>query len=428
VSEQPRRRSAIVRALHRLVHPQYAEERQRLEGLTRTVRDASAATDARIDALSNELRDMAARLGRLALAKDLTAIDRRIDQVGDALTRQYRAIAQAVRGAAWEDELRGDERRILRRLSRLARGSRPVLVGPWSGEVGFELLYWIPFVTWALRRARVSPDRITVLSRGGPASWYAHLGGRYVDAFSLVSPDEFRSRTEAQKKQRHVGPFDRELVTRAAAAAGLERPFLLHPGLMYRLFYPFWKQQTTVVRVEKHAHYQPIARAALAELNGRLPTSYVAVRFYFSDSFPDTPDNRRFVEHTVGTLVEGTDVVMLNTGFRVDDHRDYTPGRASRIHTVDDLMAPERNLEVQTAIIAGARAFVGTYGGYAYLAPLCGVPSLAFYSVRDAFFAHHLELAERVFRRLDAGSLVPIDVRDADLIRLALAPGALLQS
>ncbi len=36
-------------------------------------------------------------------------------------------------------------------------------------------------------------------------------------------------------------------------------------------------------------------------------------------------------------------------------------------------MTPERNLAVQTAVIARARAFVGTYGGYSYLAPFCGV-------------------------------------------------------
>jgi hypothetical protein len=51
---------------------------------------------------------------------------------------------------------------------------------------------------------------------------------------------------------------------------------------------------------------------------------------------------------------------MLGPGVRVDDHRDFTPIASSRIHTVDDLMTPERNLEIQTAVIAGARAFVGT--------------------------------------------------------------------
>jgi hypothetical protein len=111
---------------------------------------------------------------------------------------------------------------------------------------------------------------------------------------------------------------------------------------------------------------------------------------------------------------------MLSPGFRVDDHRDFTPAASSRIHSVDDLMTPERNLEIQTAVIAGARAFVGNYGGYAYLAPFCNVPAIAFYSNRDGFHAYHLELADRVFRRMNAGSLVAIDVRDAALLRVAL--------
>jgi hypothetical protein len=82
-------------------------------------------------------------------------------------------------------------------------------------------------------------------------------------------------------------------------------------------------------------------------------------------------------------------------------------------------MTPETNLELQTAVIAGARAFVGTYGGYSYLAPLCGVPALAFYSERKAFHVIHRELAERVFRDVKAGSLVTVDVGDAALIRAA---------
>jgi hypothetical protein len=194
---------------------------------------------------------------------------------------------------------------------------------------------------------------------------------------------------------------------------------------MYRLFNPFWKQQMTVRRIEAFTTYGPVARPNRPELARRLPADYVAVRFYFSTCFPNTPDNCAFVESVIGTLRESTDIVLLNTGFNVDDHRDYVPpANRQRIHTVDDLMTPDRNLDVQTAVIAGARAFVGTYGGYSYLAPLCGVSSLAFYSERDLFFAHHLELAERVFRRLNAGSLVPVDVRDAGLIRLALGTRA----
>jgi hypothetical protein len=156
----------------------------------------------------------------------------------------------------------------------------------------------------------------------------------------------------------------------------------------------------------------------------RLPQDYIAVRFYFSACFPETIENRAFVESAVKALSASADVVLLNSGIQVDDHRDHALGPLARVHTVDDLMAPESNLELQTAVIAGARAFVGTYGGYSYLAPLCGVPSLAFFSVREAFFDHHRELAERVFRRLGGGSFVALDVRDAALVRLSLGTEA----
>ena len=408
---------AIGRALHRVVHPQYEQESERLDAIAKAlkVRDADA------ERVQSQIGGLSEKLSRLALDKDVRGLHRDLVELRAASTRQHRMLSQALRFAEWKEALRIDERRIRRRIKRLAEGTRPVLVGPWSGEVGFELLYWIPFVTWALREADVHPDRLVIVSRGGPVSWYAHLGGRYVDVLSSITPDEFRSRTEAQKKQREVGAFDREMLRQVIAAAGLERPALLHPGLMYRLFRPFWNQESTVHRVDDYTRYERLRAASNPALSSRLPADYIAVRFYFSSSFPDTPDNRAFAESTVRALAASTHVVMLGPGFRVDDHRDFAPAISSRIHVVDDLMTPERNLEIQTAVIAGARAYVGTYGGYAYLAPFCNVPAIAFYSNRDGFHAYHLELADRVFRRMNTASLVALDVRDAALLRTAFA-------
>ena len=407
---------AIGRTLHRIVHPHYDEEHQRLEAIAKAIK----ARDADAERVQAQLGGVSEKMGRLALDKDIRGLHRDIGELRAASTRQHRMLSQALLFADWKEALRIDERRIRRRVKRLAEGTRPILVGPWSGEVGFELLYWIPFVTWALREADVNRDRLVIVSRGGPSSWYAHLGGRYVDVLASVTPDEFRSRTEAEKKQHGVGSFDREILRRVIETLGIERPALLHPGLMYRAFRPFWHQDATVHRVDDYTRYERLQVAPNPALTARLPRDYVAVRFYFSASFPDTPENRVFAESLVRGLAASTDVVMLGPGFRVDDHRDFTPAGSSRIHTVDDLMTPERNLEIQTAVIAGARAFVGTYGGYAYLAPFCNVPAVAFYSNRDGFHAYHLELADRVFRRMNTASLVALDVRDAALLRTAL--------
>ena len=49
--------------------------------------------------------------------------------------------------------------RVNGRLATLARSGRPIVAGPWLGEVGFELLYWIPFLAWFAERFDVPRDR-----------------------------------------------------------------------------------------------------------------------------------------------------------------------------------------------------------------------------------------------------------------------------
>ena len=410
-----------VDALHRLIHPRYAEERERLEDLGRKIERLEAKHREQMGDFRTLVARVVESIKTQATHGDLRGVETRIGQVEAAMGRHYRIVRATLSHAKWQEEQRAFERRLRRRLVRISAERCPVIVGPWTGEVGFELLYWIPFVTRALHQASIAADRIVIVSRGGAAPWYSHLGGEYVDILSHVTPERFRSETVVQKKQKGMGAFDREVVRSVMKVRGLRRASLLHPGLMYPLFQPFWKQRENVGRVEEHTTHRLMDRAAVPPLRRKLPADYVAVRFYFSACFPDSPENRAFVESVVSRLTEVTDVVLLNTGIAVDDHRDYSPRRDDRIHYVDDLMTPDGNLAVQSAVIAGARAFVGTYGGFSYLAPLYGVTSLAFYSDYDAFFAHHLDFAQRVFRRLAASSLVPLDVRDVDLVRLALS-------
>jgi hypothetical protein len=101
-------------------------------------------------------------------------------------------------------------------------------------------------------------------------------------------------------------------------------------------------------------------------------------------------------------------------------------GRNPRLHSIDRLMTPRNNLEIQTKVISRARAFVGTYGGLSYLAPMYGVTSLAFFSHREKFSPQHLELARRVFGGFRRGSYVVLDTSDIDVLGLAFGDRAQL--
>ena len=84
-------------------------------------------------------------------------------------------------------------------------------------------------------------------------------------------------------------------------------------------------------------HGVPSLEAPASLLPPGLPREYVAARFYFSDCFPDTPANRAFVQRVLASLIAHTDVVLLNTPFAVDDHRDVAGVHSSRIHSVAEV-------------------------------------------------------------------------------------------
>ena len=89
------------------------------------------------------------------------------------------------------------------------------------------------------------------------------------------------------------------------------------------------------------------------------------------------------------------------------------------IHHVDRLMTAERNLELQTEIVSNARAFVGTYGGLAYLATFYGVPSIAFYSTQAELLPAHMDVWWRLSRLMGVPASA-IDTRATDVLRTVL--------
>ena len=111
--------------------------------------------------------------------------------------------------------------------------------------------------------------------------------------------------------------------------------------------------------------------------------------------------------------------MLLNTGLRLDDHEDMdVPGK--NVYRVDDLMRLDQNLEIQTEIISHARAFVGTYGGLAYLGPFYGVPSVSFYSTEEELVPAHLDVSWRLGRTMGV-SVTTLHTKMAGLLRGVLS-------
>jgi hypothetical protein len=123
------------------------------------------------------------------------------------------------------------------------------------------------------------------------------------------------------------------------------------------------------------------------------------VKLYFSDCFPDDERTRELATHVLEVLAGESEVVVLTSGRQLDEHREWVPAGA-RMHDSTAWMTPQDNLAVQTAVVAHARALVSTYGGFSYLGPMLGVPTMAL-QAQEPFNTAHLDVLRAGFPDAD---------------------------
>ena len=379
----------------------FAETRRRFKLLREKIRNGGAAL---VNISAKQLRRAAWVRAR---------VHKQAHEIGEAKKRvdTYRA-----------------EWRVEREIARIVSGSDPIIVGPWLSEVGYEVLYWVPFVRWVQSQYDIPRDRLVVVTRGGAAAWYSDITTNAVELFDLMSPEEYAAGNAQRSiedrgtvKQFGISSMDQRIVADVQRRIGASRTPVLHPSFLYRLFHQFWLGHRPPSFLEKRTRYRLVSAPNVPA--PPLPTGFVAVKFYTAASLPPTDPVRRALQSIVLGLAERTPVVMLDTGLTLDDHQDYSFAAASRIHSVRESLRPRDNLAVQTAIISRASSFVGTCGALAWLAPMLGIDTTAVFA--DARFLHgHLDVARRVYSTLGQ-RFSPLDVSAVDQLGLSFTTSGL---
>lgn len=322
-----------------------------------------------------------------------------------------------------------DAFRIQREIAAIAAGRSPIVAGPWLAEVGYEALYWVPFLRWFTDAYRIPPERLTVVSRGGVDAWYCDIAAHYVDMFDHVTPLELASRNDERqrreegggRKQSATGSLDDEILSMVHRGEARDDRSVLHPSLLFRLFRNVWQGNLPLDLLWTHTDYvalEPPPRPSIASL----PADYIAVKFYTGSALPDTAGNRDAIRAIVHRAARLAPVVVLDTGLAIDDHVDYLFADIPNVISARSWMTPRNNLGLQTALIAHARCFIGTCGGLAWLAPFLRRPTVAVYA-DDRQLAPHLLIARLANRRVGAAELSLLDLRALDRLDIVTSQG-----
>lgn len=285
-------------------------------------------------------------------------------------------------------------------VTELKADTRPIICGPWRSELGFETLYWLPFLRKLAAQVPNFDQRAAIVTRGGLAPLYAKVASKGFDLFALRSVQELRRENlydhqqSQMLKQMRPTAWDDAAIEDAASALGLGALYhTIHPAWMYWGLEPFWAEERGLKYLLSLCDFTPLAKPTLLE-SVPADLKFVAVKFYSRATFPyPHPDVADFVQRTVSQLASQTHVVLLNSSGQYDDHSDIEMS-GPNIHRLPEDLAPEDNLRVMSSVLAHATAFVGTYGGMAQLALRMNVPSVSFWSGDFAGTAHaHLSLS-----------------------------------
>lgn len=284
-------------------------------------------------------------------------------------------------------------------MRHLAASRRPLVVGPHARELGFEVLYWLPFVQQARADYGLEKGRMIALSRGGMGRAYDMAA--HADVYDFLPVDTVRlyqvraTSTTQTSKQYTVEPWERHVVALAASALGLEKPLMLHPSWMYQLLHPYWTDKMPMQVLSKWLNPTPLPTLPLPE-GLVLPDNFIAVRIYARATMQAHDGVTFWLKRELLRLAEKRPLVFLCSDERYDDHADILRPFGPNMIDLHRWMTPQTNLAVQLAVLQRCALFIGTYGGLAQLALRVQKPAIALYTQWGGTAFMHVDLTHRL--------------------------------
>jgi hypothetical protein len=262
----------------------------------------------------------------------------------------------------------------------------PVLVGPWLGEIGPELQYWVPYLQKIRDDGLFGGHRVIAISRGGVDAWYRGITDEYVEVYDYVGPDEFRTllleRDRGIQKQIAITANEERIINTIARNLDLRDALAIHPSIMWQEILPFLTYREDLDRLWERLAFKRFGvtpARCIEEVDAMgLPGPYIAVKFYSSHQVSDDGATREIIRRLIEQITRTHAVVLMGLRQQIDDHCAIIPGDMEGVIDVSDRLELPTNLGVQTEIIRRSAGFVGTTGGIALLPLFLDVPALSF--------------------------------------------------
>ena len=281
-----------------------------------------------------------------------------------------------------------------------------VLFGPWTSEIGFELLYWIPYLK---KNFPLKDKKIIIISRGGVDKWYKFANYyKYFNLLDLVSNNEIKKHFDNRQliggqKQFFIESLDKKIIEKVKEKLNIDSLKVIHPKEMYNFFKPYWNGIYTFglrAVAEKEMKFKDFDKIDLQIKN------FVACKLY-SSSILNISKNKEYyskkIKVILNEILKKHNIIFLD--FQIDDDHEVInfndlDTNENKFYFVKDIVKNidiKNNLSIQSSLVQRSEFFLGTYGGFAYLPAYYNKHSIGLWNDNSKLIYRH-QLAFEAFQ------------------------------
>jgi hypothetical protein len=258
--------------------------------------------------------------------------------------------------------------------NKISNSDKKIIIGPFYSEVGYEILYWFPFISWLTQYS--IKENLYFIGRGGlsrqffPNSNHICLiekfNTKFVNSLIIDNSDNFNG----SLKQKKSTANDLEIIKNLGFSID---DLIVYPSFLFRAYKRYYGGSYGVkfLRLfDNIEFYENIKRDDTKNSN------IVVFKLYQSSSF-NILKNKTNIYRLFEKLLDLSFEIQILTTNKLDDHDQlqidlkFYPG--IKVIYVSD----ENNLDCQLNYIKKSKYFISTYGGASYLGPLMGVHTIA---------------------------------------------------
>ena len=289
-----------------------------------------------------------------------------------------------------------------------------LIIGPWHSEIGYELLYWIPYISKRISNIFKKYKRIIVISRGGVKCWYDWIDGAEYYNIEDVEPDLlkkiFKDRKDGEfKKKMSFGKYERKIIKSVCkkVTLNIDDCDIIDPSFMYLSIWSYLSKEKGIKSLigilQKNFKFNKKSSKEI-ELNNLKP--YIAIKIYSNSCF-QIKDVTNFYEKKILKILEA--ISLLNVNLIVldfdakDDHTqfDFKKKIFSNIklkyfNNLYPNINFNKNVNIQNDIVKSSLFLLSSYGGFSYLPQMHNLKSLSISNEGDHIINRHSQTSNLI--------------------------------